>query len=190
MLNPMDGNKELTELKSGNRSVIRAIYARVLPKVQHLICQLGGSTEDANDIFQEALETILVKIDDVQHNFDGLVLQISRHKWIDRIRKNSREQVRNSAATRLLEEAPGSDDRILEKEREYLQYKIMEKTFSSLSEKCQRLLTLIRQGKQPSEIVKILDFSSTNTLYRRKFACIERWSILVKQSAEYKLMHA
>ncbi len=183
-------NHSLQGLKSGNRDVIHSIYTRLLPKAKRTISILGGTEEEALDVFQEALETILLKIDHVQNNFDGLVLQICRHKWIDRVRKRQRETVRNEKANRLLDEGNDLRDEYIKKEEEHMQFKLMEKTFLELSETCQKLLQLIREGKKGSEIVRELNFSSANTMYRRKFACIDRWSKLIKASPEYALIKA
>jgi len=61
----------------------------------------------------------------------------------------------------------------------------MEKYFTQLSDTCQQLLSLLKQGLKVEAIVKTLAFSNANTLYRRKAACMQRWSTLIKNDQEY-----
>ena len=62
----------------------------------------------------------------------------------------------------------------------------MEKYFSELSETCQMLMSLLKKGMKVEEVIREMSFSSANTLYRRKAACMERWSTLIKEDKLYK----
>ncbi len=168
-------------LKSGDRESIKKIYINVLPSVKTWIVRNSGSNEDAEDVFQECLEIILLKIDHLQSSLSGLILQLSKRRWIDRIRKNkTRKGVSIVLAQRLYTETI-NNPLIEEQESEYQRYQIMESTFKNLSETCQKLLTLTKKSLSTEEIVHAMAFNSINTLYRRKAACISRWSQLVQE---------
>lgn len=173
-------------LKTGNRKIIREIYDRFLPQVKMWIKNNGGNDADAHDLFQETLETILLKIEKLHSSFGGLLMQISKNKWIDKIRKDqTQKKVRTLVGERQDNESH-SEKKYIEAESEYLKYKLMEKTFQALSETCQQLMRLIKSGKAVKEIVVEMQMNSANTLYRRKAACMERWTELLRSENQYK----
>lgn len=178
-------NSDLAGLKQGNMEVIRGIYRRNLSIVRSMIGQMGGNSADADDVFQEALETLLVKVDRIESNFDGLLYQICRRRYIDRTRQKQREKVRNKALQRHQEEQHNVSHEINILSEEYDTFQLLDETFKSLSETCQKLMTLVRAGESTDAIMDKMSFSSSNTMYRRKFACIERWSKLIKNHPNY-----
>ncbi len=181
----MQDTKLFTGLKTGNREAVRQIYDSMLPKVISWVVANNGSQSDAEDVFQEALEIILLKIEKLNHSLSGLIMQLAKRRWIDKLRKNSKQW---STDLSVIDQASDTSllDELVEKELEYNRYKIMDLTFRNLSATCQKLLELLKSGKSVDELVKLMDFSSANTLYRRKSACTNRWSELIKQNAEYE----
>lgn len=172
-------------LKSGHRPSVKKIYDTLLPRIEYWITSNNGSKADAQDIFQETLETIILKIEKVHTSFEALVLLLSKRKWIDRLRRNKvYAKVRSDASDRLTDnETEG--DLYIEEESSYLKFKILDETFASLSQTCQELMTLIRNENSVDTILKKMQFASANTMYRRKAACTERWSKLVKEHKLY-----
>jgi len=170
-------------LKTGERAAILRIYETLLPTVDVWVRDNNGSKEDALDIFQETLETILLKIDSVKSSFGGLVIAIAKKKWIDKLRKKATATKSEEALKELVSDL--SQD-YAKSELEYQKFKLMERHFIRLSETCQKIMTMIKAGSSVSEIVGNLSLSSPNTLYRRKAACIQRWSELVKSDPYYK----
>lgn len=172
-------------LKKGDRRTVVLIYEKLLPKVTSWITSNSGSKADAHDIFQETLETILLKIDSIYGSFEGMVIGISRNKWIDRLRKKATSEKMKAQFSVTFKDID-SMDHDGQLNIEYNKYLLMEKYFSELSETCQKILTLIKSGVGVQDIVATLSIASPNTLYRRKAACIERWSTLVKQDNVFK----
>ena len=158
---------------------IERIYDSLLPKVKSWVIANSGSEADARDVFQEGLETILLRIEKIESSFEGLVMTICKRKWIDRLRKTKRTV---SLKPILASEV---DVDLTETEVAYNKYILMEKYFLQLSETCQQVMKLIRQGINVAEIVKRLSFTNANTLYRRKAACMQRWSQLIKTDSSY-----
>ena len=181
----MEDNELIRGLKNGDTNVIEKIYDLSFPKVRSLILKNSGDEADAHDVFQEALELILLKIDTFHTNFEGMLILICKRKWIDRLRKRkATEKVRNDVSLRYdIEE--DVEKSLIQKEKAFLRTQILDKTFLQLSETCQKLMTLIKQGIKVNEIVNQMAFSSANTLYRRKAACMERWSKIVKEHKDY-----
>ena len=167
-------------LKAGDRKAIKQIYRLYLPGIVYWVKSNNGSKQDAEDIFHECLEMMLIKIETLNASLSGLIQTICQRRWIDNIRKNkTANRVRNEWETRHIKEN-GEASEYDVPSRDYHRYKIMDQTFKNLSETCQQLLMLLRSGLTNDEIVRQMAFNSMNTLYRRKAACIARWSQLVK----------
>ena len=185
----LSNNKLLHGLKSGDRVIVESIYADIFPKVKSWVLNNKGKEEDAYDIFQEVLETILLKIDSVHTTFEGLVMQIAKYKWIDKIRKAKTVSSNNDFVSVKTDTENTIDDSLIEKERDYLKYKLLDNYFTQLSPICQALMLKVKKGMSVDKIVYDLEFKSANTMYRRKAACIERWSKLIKQDKNYSLLN-
>lgn len=182
----MEDKHLLRGLKQGDAKTLQYIYTNIFPKVNSWITKHDGSTADAYDIFQEVMESILLNIDTIHKSFSATVMYLTKNKWIDKIRKDrTRFKVRNNMEQRQEHES-GIESKLVHNELEYLKYKLMEETFSTLSELCQKVITLLKKGKDTNEIVTALKFKSANTMYRRKAACIERWSQIIKENKNYK----
>jgi len=161
------------------------VYQKYFPIVLSWIRQNNGTKDDAYDVFQECLETLIMKVRNLDSNLGGLILQISKRKWLDQLRKKTtKTRVINSIGERHIEE--GIEETYITKEKEYLKSKLLESAFVQLSTLCQELLTLYKKGKSVEFIQSNLNLASNNTVYRRKSACIERWSQLIKEDKLYK----
>jgi len=168
-------------LKHGDRKAINEIYKNISPKVIYWVKNNSGSEEDGYDIFQESLEIILLKIESLNSSLGGLIMRIAQRKWIDKLRKNKVSII--SADNSLSENIQAYEDQAVV---EHEKHKLMDHTFSKLSALCQKIIIALKKGSTVDEIVRTLEMSSANTLYRRKSACIERWSILIKEQNSYK----
>ena len=185
MIANQEHNRLFEGLKSGDKESIELIYQTIFPKVRAWLLSNSGSPDDAYDLFQDCLETILLKIEHIDRSLEGLIMQMAKYKWIDKIRKKrTQEKVRNELIIRHNDET--SMYPYISEEEEFLKHKVIEKAFNQLSELCRNILTMIKAGKNAQSIVTKLSLSSPNTLYRRKAACIERWSILIKNDPDYK----
>ena len=98
------------------------------------------------------------------------------------MKKNKQEQeVINDLKTGLkIEEDLQSEFELLEQEHHRQQK--LDTAFEQLSDLCKQLLLLIKAGTLPADIAKKLNMNATNTVYRRKNACIDRWRNLFKSA--------
>lgn len=176
----MNDQKLLSGLKKGDRKIILAIYNNYSPKVTAWITKNSGTKSDAYDIFQDSLETLILKIDSINSSFESLLMKIVKYKWIDQLRKNKKDSLAKETLKMDLsmEEKSAVDN--------HQKFKMMDEAFVKLSELCQQLIEGLKQGENTQELMKRFKFNSANTLYRRKAACIERWSRLVKSNPNFK----
>jgi len=171
-------------LKSGDKKSIKMIYASLFPIVRKWVLDNSGNEADAYDVFQETLEAILLKIDILNSSLKGLVIRISKNKWIDKLRKTANtNKLKNQLVIDNAQSKLSADEELAIKKQ--LKYRLMEKYFTDLSATCQQLMTLLKEGLAVEQVVTQLSFSNANSLYRRKAACVERWSTLIRQDSEY-----
>lgn len=173
----------LKGLKEGNKKVITELYQNQLSKVVRWVVRSGGRVEDGQDVFQDALESIIIRLHKktLPDNFvlEAYIMQISKNKWIDQLRrKKLDDKVRLAEDKRHLLDNHFEEE-LIEIEKEQERHWIMKKTLSQVSPMCQMLLRLIMSGAKKEDIIKELDFSNANTMYRRKFACMKSWKLLI-----------
>jgi len=170
-----------------NYSSIANIFKILPEQVSRWIRKNSGSSDDAKDIFQEALIALYTKAakGDFQLTapFGALLLRICKNKWIDRLRKKSR-----SPEVRMEDEArhKGENTHNLAEETEtaFLKEQILEQTFQQLSDLCRKVLKLLSEGISSSEVAVRVEMSNANSVYRRKKACTDRWRDLYHAEAK------
>ena len=80
-----------------DRKVIEAIYQNFSGRISNYIMRKGGSSEDAKDIFQDAL---LIIMDKVQHSdfqltssFSTYFFGVNKYLWLNKAKGKSRKSV-------------------------------------------------------------------------------------------------
>lgn len=172
-------------LKKGDKKSIEMIYSQIFPSVKNWIINNTGSVDDAYDVFQESLEIILLKVKNLESSLSALLMTISKRRWLDKLKKRKTKQRYTERQSQSIQ-SPSTEDGYIREETEYEKFKLLEQTFEQLTELCQKIMSMIKAGEDVSNIVSILKLNSANTLYRRKAACIEKWSTLVRSSPIYK----
>lgn len=175
----MTNNKFIQGLKSGDDGVIKEIYESNLPTLTSWIKKNNGSDDDALDIFQEGIESIIKKIfqDKIpeQINFKAYLFTICKNKWFDHLKDKKRdERVRDEELVRYTNEY--QEDHAFDDQDKKANIKLMlDESFELLSSTCQQVLSLLESGLSPAEVALQMKMSNANTVYRRKFACYESW---------------
>lgn len=174
-----EDHRYLIALRKGEPTLLRELYSKYSPQVIKWVMNNNGSMADAKDVFQEALIALYNKACDTDfvltYPIGGLIFKICKNKWIDQIRKKNKE-----AAVRVLEKERYTSEELSSPlveqiEEEEIRQKKLNLAFQQLSTLCQQLLRLLSDGVSPKDAAIQLGMSSTNTLYRRKNACINRW---------------
>jgi RNA polymerase sigma factor (sigma-70 family) len=175
-------------LRRNDERGIREIYKQYSAQALRWVVGRGGSSDDARDIFQEALIAVFEKAQ--QPDFvltcplGALLHVIYSRKWIDRLRQKGREsEVRNEEERRYDMEVAddvltAAEDALAEQSRQ----KRLAQAFEQLSDLCRQLLTLLSNGTAPREAAETLQMNTVDTLYRRKNACTERWRTIYVSS--------
>ena len=174
-------HRYIEALRRSDERSIREIYKLHAAQTTRWVVARGGSSDDAQDIFQEAIVAIFEKAQNTDFVLScplgALLHVICSRKWIDRIRQKSRDAgVRKEEEIRYESEPEGDvlveAEDILAEQARHTRFRV---AFLQISELCQRLLTLLSNGTKPLEAAGLLQMNSVDTLYRRKNACTERW---------------
>ncbi len=174
-------HRYIEALRRSDERIIREIYKLHATQTIRWVVARGGSSDDAQDIFQEALVAIFEKAQNADFVLScplgALLHVICSRKWVDSIRQKNRDAgVRKKEEIRYETEAEG--DVLVEAEEmlaDQAKHTRLRVAFLQISELCQRLLTLLSNGTKPLEAAELLQMNSVDTLYRRKNACTERW---------------
>ena len=175
-------------LRQNDPRGIRKIYDLYSSQAIRWVTNNNGTTDDAKDVFQEALIVLYEKASDpafvLTCPLGALLHVLWSRKWIDRIRsKNKESVVRKSEERRYDLEV--ADDVLVVAEDALAQTKEQErlsKAFEQLSELCRRMLSMLCEGAEAKAVVLELELNSVDTLYRRKNACTQRWRNLFLES--------
>ena len=170
----MDDNDILHSLRSENNyKALAALYLH-LPPIRRMVRYQGGSREEAEDIFQEALIILCRKAKE-----DGFVLSsgvypylysICRFLWQDELKKKNRMPVHT------MDTMPGDTaaaDAVTTVEEE-ARFRIAEKIIAKLGDRCRELLLLFYHSRLAlQDIAARMGYSSEQTAKNQKYKCLE-----------------
>ena len=187
-MNIHSDHKYIQAFREGNFRLLEELYELHAPPVRRWILKNNGSLEDAKDIFQDTIVSLIKKAYDpdfvLTYPIGGLIFQIAKNKWTDELRKKkTSKKVRNMLGDRLNIQEEDISLMIEKMELDERRQKKLDLSFSKLSDHCQKLLKLIFEGLKPKEIVTSLNMNNVNTVYRRKNACLQRWKELYNEVA-------
>jgi RNA polymerase sigma factor (sigma-70 family) len=170
----MDDHKIIDLIRSGgNSKALKALY-RSFPLMQKMIRTNGGSWQDAEDIFQEALIILCTQVreKDLQltAKLSTYLYSICRYLWKDELKKR-KAQPRAAFDTGLTQ----AEEQALELVREAdKQTSLAEKVLLELGERCRELLLLFYHGgRKLKDIAACMGYSSENTAKNQKYKCLE-----------------
>jgi RNA polymerase sigma factor (sigma-70 family) len=165
----------LEGLARSDKRAIEIIYRENYNMVQSLIINNSGSTDDAKDIFQEAMIVLYEKVRSGAFELNCLiktyVYSVSRRLWLKRLQQMNRyvPAVENLQDTVLVEED------VEENERINSEFQAMEKAISSLGEPCKSLLeAYYLEKKRMQEIALFFGYTNAENAKNQKYKCLVR----------------
>jgi len=177
-------------LQTADNDGVRMIYQDFAMGITQWVKKNSGTVKDAEDIFNEALVILFDKVNqpdfELTYPFNKLLFGICRNLWLRTLTKNKRDQMVINEHTKTYS-SESSQELVAELIEEDRKYQLLDKAFAKLSPICQQLLTLIKQGLKPVTIVEQLKMNSTNTLYRRKKACMDRWKSVYQEYVKLEI---
>lgn len=167
-------DEKIIELLKSNKTD-KAFYKlyKDYPKVQKLILTKGGTKQDAQDIFQEALIVFYRKVTETDFKLTSKIgtylYSVCRFLWKDELlkRKSSTQisfDIKNNEAEEL--------EQLYSKEKQLV---AIEKVLETISEKCQQIFQLFYFKKlSMKEIAKVMGYTSERIARTQKYKCVEQ----------------
>lgn len=168
---------ELIEQRREGKAM-RKLY-RYQDVVKKMVLSKGGNSDDALDIFQDALIILCKKV--WQGNFeltsklDTYIYGICYNLWRD-YSKSSKLTLSDEP----LEDYP-LDDGLEDLINKEMKIASIEDVLQKIGDACLKLIKLFYyEKKKVNEIVQLLNYSSENTVKVQKYKCIERAKNLIE----------
>lgn len=140
------------------------------PKAKRLVVKMGGSSDDARDLFHDALFVLYKKLQTEQFvlsgSLNGFLYHTTRILCLEKLRKESRT-IRYSGEVSdeyAEEELPENDNRLL----------LAQKALEKIAEKCREILRLFYWEKRSMEFIAgKLGLKSEQAAKTQKYKCLE-----------------
>jgi DNA-directed RNA polymerase specialized sigma24 family protein len=175
---PMTYTMELEEVTVERRTLFRQLYQQAFPLVAKYVHTMGGSFDEAKDVFQDALVIYYEKFAaggiTLKYSERSYILGIAKHCWAKKNKGNNRyTSLPDSLQGIALEESAGSSS--AEKLLELL---------NTSGQKCMELLRAFYYDKLPMQkIASMFGFSGERSATVQKYKCLEKVRDIVKNKS-------
>jgi RNA polymerase sigma factor (sigma-70 family) len=164
----------LQGLARNDRKSVETIYKENYNMVQSLIINNNGSTDDAKDIFQEAMIVLYEKARsgtfELNCQIKTYVYSVCRRLWLKKLQQASRF----SEVTDIESVVPVEDD-VDDHARKNTEFEMMDKAIGSLGEPCKSLLeAFYLQKKHMQEIAADFGYTNAENAKTQKYKCLLR----------------
>lgn len=169
----MNDGEIIEHLKHNRNDKVLIMLYKNLPVIKRMIVANGGNSEDAEDIFQEALVIVCTNVKKTDFvltsKISTYIYSICRFMWKDELKK--RNKMIFSYTDTITDTIDETAITAIQREE---QFKIAEDVVRSLGDRCKELLELFYSGKMKlKEIAQKMGYSSENTAKNQKYKCIE-----------------
>jgi RNA polymerase sigma factor (sigma-70 family) len=164
-------NKLINGFLEHNSHIILKIYEDCFPMIEKMVMNSGGVSEQAEDIFQEAMIVAYRKIVsgkfELRCKLSTYLYAVSKKIWTQEKRKNNkRVHITFDSNIDLVEEPEYFTD-----ENNFKQIEIIGKHFSELSPDCQKILRMHFNKVNICEIQRVMGYDSPHYAMDRKYRC-------------------
>lgn len=164
----------LQGLAKKDKKAIETIYKENFNLIQALILNNNGSTEDAKDIFQEAMIVLYQKVQsdsfELNCQIKTFVYSVCRRLWLKRLMQQNRYTLYDNNENMVL-----IDDEMEDHEKRNAEFTLMEKAMNSLGEPCKSLLeAFYMQKKGMQEIASNFGYTNADNAKTQKYKCLMR----------------
>jgi RNA polymerase sigma factor (sigma-70 family) len=168
--------KDLLEgLAASDKRAVETIYKDNFNMVQALIINNNGSTDDAKDIFQEAIIVLYEKLRaggfELNCQIKTFIYSVARRLWLKRLQ----QQNRYSSAGDNMEPVVAVEEDVEAHEQRNAEFEMMEKALSNLGEPCKSLLEAYYLQKQNMNVIAAnFGYTNADNAKNQKYKCLLR----------------
>lgn len=171
----MNNNLFTTEILTNSR---RLVVGFVLKN--------SGSIEDANDILQEGFAAYIVNIRKSDFKLttkpETFIFCICRNLWLNQLKSIKKEIIDIGG----IDEIPSiEDEQIILKQRNELLVFIIERNIRRLSQRCQAIFRLRKEGLSCEQIAKKMQLKTGQISKNKFYSCKKRLLEIISEDQEY-----
>ena len=164
----------LQGLAKSDKKAIETIYKENYNLVQALVINNNGTSEDAKDVFQEAMIVLYEKVQsgtfELNCQIKTFVYSVSRRLWLKRLMQQNRFVISDGH-----EAAVSVDEDMEEHEKRNSEFVMMEKAMHGLGEPCKSLLeAFYLQKRSMLEIAGSFGYTNAENAKNQKYKCLMR----------------
>ncbi|TDW99517.1 RNA polymerase sigma factor [Dinghuibacter silviterrae] len=164
-------DQKIVQLIRAGRSdaALDALYG-YFPMARKTVVAHGGSTQDAEDVFQEGLLILCRKIRETDFvltaRLSTYLFSVCRLLWMDELKKRKR------AVPPTLQDPP--DEALADVLLRESRFRLAEKVLAELADRCRELLLLFYTRRLKwQEVAARMGYSSENVARNQKYKCLE-----------------
>lgn len=166
-------NDELIRgIQEHDEAVLRHVYQENYKKIQQLVYKNNGNTDDAADVFQEALIIVYNKARDhkliLTATFETYFYAVAKLVWKAEYRKKKGIVLTDDFYDGTITEEEVQHN-IMQDEK----FKLVWSHFEKLTSDCQKVIRLFLDGCSITEVTEKMDYSSEQHTKNRKYRCKE-----------------
>jgi len=169
--NNYDAEALVRGIRKHDSRVLEYIYVNYFPVTEAFVRHHSGSTEQAKDVFQEAMIIAYRKIREpgfeLTCQFGTYLYAICRKVWIQERKKNLLHAEKLRGQSLLVEEPAPDEDPLMRKHMEDL----FNKHFSQLSADCRKILSMFFNHFSVEEIRAAMNYKDIHHAADRKYRC-------------------
>ncbi|HUR65173.1 MAG TPA: sigma-70 family RNA polymerase sigma factor [Chitinophagaceae bacterium] len=175
-MKPLNDEKALLEgLGANNRKAIETIYRENFNTIQALIINNNGSSDDAKDMFQEAIIVLYEKVRsghfELNCQIKTFLYSVSRRLWLKRLQ----QQNRYSAPGDNMEAIVPVEEDLEAHEQRNAEFDMMENAIIHLGEPCKSLLEAYYLQKQNMQTIAVnFGYTNADNAKTQKYKCLVR----------------
>lgn len=155
----MNDKKIITGIQSGDENIIKSFYKQHYESTKYYILANGGTQELAEDIFQEALLILYLKIRSenllIHTSIEAYFIGICKNLWKATQRKEQRWMFANMVLDNHIYDESNIEDVLLKKEKK----KLFDFYFTSLKDNTKQIWKLCFEGKNTKQIATNMKYS-------------------------------
>jgi RNA polymerase sigma factor (sigma-70 family) len=164
----------LQGLARNDKKAIETIYKENYNLVQAIVINNSGTSEDAKDIFQEAMIVLYEKVQsgtfELNCQIKTFVYSVSRRLWLKRLMQQNRFNLSDGHG-----ESVSVDEEMEDHEKRNAEFIMMEKAMNGLGEPCKSLLeAFYLQKKSMQDIAMSFGYTNSENAKNQKYKCLMR----------------
>ncbi len=175
-MKPENNERALLEgLAASEKKAVETIYRENYNMIQSLIINNNGSSDDAKDIFQEAMIVLYEKVRsgtfELNCQIKTFVYSVSRRLWLKRLQQQNRYTASNDS----IEMVVAVEEDLEDHEQRNAEFEMMEKAINSLGEPCKSLLEAYYLQKQNMQVIAAsFGYTNADNAKNQKYKCLMR----------------